>query len=167
MDDDVTRDAPPVVIAAVAAGVVPLPFLAVYTVLFIARGTIRPVIPPDIGTSKGDELAAGLIALALLVIGTVAVHWFLAGRRRWPFLLCQAAALGAAIDFLIDPASGSAAVPILLGAAALLALVLALLPASWQHLGRDVPPWLRRPGAGRSVDPEQSALPAQSPDTPR
>ena len=46
-----------------AAGVAPLPFLAVYAILFIARGTVLPVIPPDVGNSKGDELVAGLVAL--------------------------------------------------------------------------------------------------------
>ena len=67
MDDDI-GDAPPPVIWAVALGVAPLPFLAVYSVLFISRGTVHPVIPPDVGDSKGDELVAGLIALVLLAV---------------------------------------------------------------------------------------------------
>jgi hypothetical protein len=167
VDDDEIRDAPPVVIGAVTAGVAPLPFLAVYAVLFISRGTVRPVIPPDIGTSKGDELAAGLIALALLIIGALAVYWFLDGRRRWLFLLAQAATLAISIDFLIDPTSGSPAVPILLAATSVLALVLAVLPASWEHMRRDAPPWLRRHGAGRQADPAESAVPARSRDSQR
>ena len=56
VDDDESRDAPPVVIGAVAAGVAPLPFLAVYAVLFISRGTVHPVTPPDVGNSKTTEL---------------------------------------------------------------------------------------------------------------
>jgi hypothetical protein len=144
VDDDELRDTPPVVIGAVAAGVAPLPFLAVYAVLFISRGTVRPVIPPDIGTTKTDELVAGLVALALFVVGALAVYWFLDGRRRWLFLLCQAAVLATSIDFVIDSTTGSPQVPLLLAVTSLIALVLALLPASWAHMHRDVPAWLRR-----------------------
>ena len=96
-DDDIDRDAPPVVIGAVAAGVAPLPFLAVYAVLFIARGTVHPVTPPDVGNSKTTELIAGLIALALFIIGSLAAFWLLDGRRRWLFVVCQAALLATSI----------------------------------------------------------------------
>jgi hypothetical protein len=146
VDDDI-RDASPPVIAAVALGVAPLPFLAVYATLFIARGTVRPVIPPDIGNSKGDELVAGLIALAAFVIGTLAVYWFLDGRRRWLFAVFQAATLATAVDFMIDATTGSPAIPALLAVTSLAALVLAFLPASWQHVHRDPPAWLRRRNA--------------------
>jgi hypothetical protein len=165
VDDDAT-DAPPPVIWAVATGVAPLPFLAVYAILFISRGTVRPVIPPDIGNSKGDELVAGLIALAALIAGALAAYWFLDARRRWLFLLFQAATLATAIDFLLDSTKGPPAIPIALTLTAITALVLALLPASWEHMQADIPAWLRRPGAGRSVDPAEAALPAQSPDVP-
>jgi hypothetical protein len=166
VDDDSPRDTPPVVIGAVAAGVAPLPFLAVYAVLFIGRGTVRPVIPPDIGHSKTDELMAGLIALALFVLGAYAALAFLNGRRRWLFVLCQAATLATCIDFLIDSTTGPPGVPGLLALTSLVALVLALLPASWEHMRRGVPAWLRRRGAGRSVDETESALPVQPSDLP-
>jgi hypothetical protein len=164
VDDDDLRDAPGTVIGSVAAGVAVLPFLAVYAILFIARGTVRPVIPPDVGNSKGDELVAGLIALALFIVGALATYWFLDGRRRWLFVLGQAATLGTAVDFIADSTTGSPGIPILLAATSLIALVLAFAPASWEHVRTDVPVWLRRPGAGRSVDPSESGLPSRSPD---
>jgi hypothetical protein len=163
VDDDLT-DAPQPVIWSVATGIAPLPFLAVYAVLFIARGTVHPVIPPDIGNSKGDELVAGLIALAALIVGALAAYWFLDSRRRWLFVLFQAATLGTSIDFLIDTTKGSPAIPIVLVVTSLTALVLAFFPASWEHMRHRVPVWLRRSGGGRSVDPAQSGLPTQSPD---
>jgi hypothetical protein len=163
VDDDLT-DAPSPVIWAVATGVAPLPFLAVYAILFISRGTVRPVIPPDIGNSKGDELVAGLIALVALIIGALAAYWFLDRRRRWLFVLFQAVTLGTSIDFLFDSTKGSPAIPIVLVLTTLTALVLSQVPASWEHMRHNVPPWLRRRGTGPSVDPAESALPAQSPD---
>jgi peptidoglycan/LPS O-acetylase OafA/YrhL len=147
VDHDEMREAPPVVICAVAAGVAPLPFLAVYAVLFISRGTVHPVIPPDIGTSKTTELVAGLIALVLFVIGALAALWLLDGRRRWLFVLGQVAVLAACVDFLLDSTSGSPTIPIVLGLTSLAALVLAMLPATWEHLHREVPAWLQRGGA--------------------
>jgi peptidoglycan/LPS O-acetylase OafA/YrhL len=165
VDDDI-RDAPPPVIGAVALGVAPLPFLAVYAVLFISRGTVHPVVPPDIGNSKHDELIAGLIALAAFVIGALAAYWFLDRRRRWLFAIFQALTLATCIDFLIDSTTGPRAIPFVLAVTSLVAIVLAFLPASWEHMHRDAPPWLRRPGAGRSLGPADSALPAESPDIP-
>src|ERR1700710_400425 len=123
VDDDL-RDAPPPVIWAVATGVAPLPFLAVYAILFIARGTVHPVIPPDIGNSKGDELIAGLIALAALIIGALAAYWFLDGRRRWLFVIFQAVTLGTSIDFLVDSTKGPPAIPIVLVLTTVAALIL-------------------------------------------
>lgn len=144
------------VIGAVAAGVAPLPFLAVYAVLFISRGTVHPVQPPDIGNSKTTELLAGLVALALFIIGSLAAYWLLDGRRRWLFVLCQAALLATSVYFIIDRTSGSIGIPILLGITSLVSLVLAMLPETWEHLRQDVPPWLRR-----------GAKPAASPDSAR
>lgn len=164
MDDEDPRDAPSPVIGAVSAGVAPLPFLAVYAILFISRGTVRPVIPPDVGDSKGDELVAGLIALALFIVGSVAAFWFLSGRRRWLFVVGQLATLAASVYFVSDSTTGSPAIPILLLITSLLALVLAFTPAAWEHLRRDVPPWLRRRGGARSVDPAESAVPSGSSD---
>lgn len=143
-DDFVHEDAPPIVVGAVAAGVTPLPFLAVYAILFIARGTVHPVTPPDVGHSTTSELIAGLIALALFVIGSLAAYWLLDGRRRWPFMICQFALLVTSVYFLIDRSSGSATIPALLLLTSLIALALAALPATWVFLRQDVPGWLQR-----------------------
>jgi peptidoglycan/LPS O-acetylase OafA/YrhL len=160
VDDDDVREAPPVVICAVAAGVAPLPFLAVYAVLFIARGTVHPVTPPDIGDSKSTELVAGIVALVLFVIGALAALWLLDGRRRWLFVLCQLAVLAACVDFVVDSSTGSPAIPIVLGLTSLTALVLVALPVSWEHMRQDAPAWMRRgsPGpqqVGRSSSQER------------
>jgi hypothetical protein len=133
-DDDDLRDAPPVVVGATAAGVAPLPFLAVYAVLFISHGSFHPVVPPDITSTKHGELVAGFIALALFLIEFVSVIWFMNGRRRWLFVLTQAAALGTSIYFLADRTTGSPIVPIVLCATSATALVLALLPQSSAYI---------------------------------
>lgn len=123
-----------VVTSAVAASVAPLPFLGVYSVLFIARGAFRPVNPPDITSTPHGELAAGIIAFALLIVGVLATFWFLSGKRRWLFVLAQAATLGTAIGFVVDAASGPPGIPILLIATSALALGLALSPAANAHM---------------------------------
>ena len=144
VDHDESRDAPPVVVGAVAAGVAALPFLAVYAVLFIALGTVHPVTPPDVGNSKTAELIAGLIALALFILGALAALWLLDGRRRWLFVVCQLALLATSIDFIIDSSMGSRAIPVVLAATSLVALVLAAHPTTWEHMGQEPPTWPRR-----------------------
>lgn len=139
MDDDDMREAPPIVIGSVAAGVGPTPFLAVYAVLFIAHGFFHPVQPPDITTTRGGEGTAGVIALVLLVAMVVSISWFLNGRRRWPFVIGQLATLLTSIDFVIDSSTGSPAVPAVLGLTSATALVLAALPASWEWVGARIP----------------------------
>lgn len=142
--DDDERQAPPVVVAAVALGTAPLPFLAVYSVLFLVHGTVHPVHPPDITSSKTGEAIAGLITLALFVVLIVALLWFLNGRRRWPFLVLELALLVTAIDLFLDSTVSGPVLCLLLAAAALAAIVLAVLPESWTHVGRPVPAVLRR-----------------------
>jgi hypothetical protein len=132
--DDVESETPPTVIAAVAVGVAPLPFLAVYATLFIARGGFRPVNPPDITSTAHGELIAGFIAALLFILGTMSVFWFMSGTRRWFFVLGQAATLATAIDFVLDSTSGPASVPILLIITSVGALVLAAMPSSWSFL---------------------------------
>jgi hypothetical protein len=122
------------VVAAVALGVAPLPFLAVYATLFIAHGTFSPVVPPDITSSKQGELVAGLIALALFVLGVLSVAWLLGGRRRWVYLLAQAATLGTAIDFIVDQTKGPTAVSWLLVVTSSCGLALGLTPAAARHI---------------------------------
>ena len=94
-EDDDPREAPPTVVGATAAGVAPLPFLAVYAVLFISHGSFHPVVPPDITTTKHGELVAGFIALGLFIVEALSVLWLMNGRRRWLFVLTQAATLAA------------------------------------------------------------------------
>lgn len=140
-DDYDPGEAPPAVVGAAAAGVAPAPFLAVYAVLFISHGSFHPVVPPDITSSKHGELVAGLIALALFVVELAGVIWLMTGRRRWLFLLTQAATLATSIGFLSDRTTGSPIVPTALLVTSTIALVLALLPQSGAYV--------RRPGRRR------------------
>jgi hypothetical protein len=128
------RETPGTVIGAVAVGVAPLPFLAVYATLFIARGGFRPVNPPDITTTAHGELAAGFVALALFIVGAISIYWFVSGKRRWLFALGQLATLATAIDFVLDTTSGPMAIPVLLVLTSVTALVLAYLKPSWAYL---------------------------------
>jgi hypothetical protein len=140
-DDDIDRDTPPMVVAAVSAGAVPLPFLAVYSVMFIVHGGFHPVVPPDITTTKHGELVAGFIALGLFIVEALSVLWLMNARRRWLFVLTQAATLGTSIYLISDRTTGSPIIPILLVATSATALVLALLPQSGAYV--------RRPGRVR------------------
>lgn len=135
-DDDDPGEAPPAVVGATAAGVAPLPFLAVYAVLFISHGSFHPVVPPDITSTKHGELIAGLIALALLIVDLVSVIWLMNGRRRWLFLLTQLATLGTCAWFLSDRTTGSPILPVVLLVTSSVALVLALLPPSGAYVRR-------------------------------
>jgi hypothetical protein len=151
VDDDDMREAPPAVVGAVAAGVAPTPFLAVYAVLFIAHGFFHPVQPPDITTTRAGEEIAGVIAAMLLLVMVLTIFWFLNGRRRWPFVIGQLATLLTSIDFVLDPTTGSPAVPAVLALTSAAALVLAFLPASsaWVDMR---PRLLRRRAAKRAAD---------------
>lgn len=163
--DDELREAPPSVVGAVAAGVAPLPFLAVYAVLFISRGTIRPVVPPDVGTTKGAELAAGLIALAALLVGALATYWLLDGRRSWLFVGYQAAVLVTAGYFLTDATLGPPGIPLVLAVTSLAALVLSCVPPTRRHLGRPAPSvGLPRWRRARPAAPAGSGGPAAAED---
>jgi hypothetical protein len=138
-DDDRDIDTPPVVIGSIALGVGPLPFLAVYAVLFIAHGMFYPVQPPDITRTRGGEAVAGVVAVILAVLVILTIAWFLNGRRRWPFVVGQLATFGTAVAFVLDSRTGSPAVPIVLALTSGVALVLAFLPPSWAHVGARRP----------------------------
>ena len=129
-DDDLDREAPPIVVAAVASGAVPVPFLGVYAVMFIVHGKFHPVVPPDITSTQNGEFVAGLIALALFVVALVAVIMMLNGSRRWPFAIVQLAVLAGAIDLVVDSTRGGGVTGFVLVAAAAVALVLAFFPAA-------------------------------------
>src|SRR3954447_16161175 len=100
MSDDPESGTPPTVVAAIAAGVAPAPFLATYAVLFLLHGTVFPVDPPDVTGSHAREALAGLVALAFLVANVLGLAWLLSRRTRWLFLLGQLAALAASVDFV-------------------------------------------------------------------
>jgi hypothetical protein len=142
--DDEVRETPGAVIWAVAAGTAALPFLAVYSVMFIIHGGVHRVVPPDITNSAHGELIAGIIALVLFLVDVVALFWMMNGRRRWPFLLVQLGMLGTAIDFYVDVTKGGRFVSFVVGMASLAAIVCALLPSAWEFFGRETPQ-LRRP----------------------
>jgi hypothetical protein len=134
---------PPTVIGAVAAGTVVVPFLIVYSFLFIVRGGFVEVDQPDITSSRSGELVAGLIALGFLIFLLWGMGRLLNGWDRWVFVAGQVLTFGIALDLLLDAASGEPQVPAVVLGAALLALVLACLPPSWHWVqtrgGQSVP----------------------------
>lgn len=161
VDDDELYRTPAHVSWAVAAATAPLPFLGVYAVLFLVHGLLHPVSPPDITSSRSGESLAGVIALALFVVGCLTLSWFVNRRRRWPFLLGQLATLITALDFLIDPTKGGRGVALVLLLTSLSALVLGLHPVSWRHMGREVPFRARR-----ARGPAAGPVPAAAGDVP-
>jgi hypothetical protein len=138
MDDDAPRPTAGPVVAAIALGVAPLPLLAVYSVLFIAHGSIHPVVPPDITTTRHGELLAGIIALVLFVLMTLTLMWFLNRRRRWPFALGQLATLVTAVDFVIDSTTGPPGIPVMLALTSAIAFVISLRPVSGVHVDSPI-----------------------------
>lgn len=153
-DDDEVRETPSTVVWAVAAGTAPLPFLAVYAVMFIVHGGIHPVAPPDITDSTRGELLAGITALVLFVVAVAALLWLLSGRRRWPFALVQLGLLATAIDFFVDVTKGGRMISLVVAVASVTALACAFAPASWAYLGRTRPRLRRqrRPVAATAPD---------------
>ncbi|HET9101806.1 MAG TPA: hypothetical protein VFN55_00515 [Solirubrobacteraceae bacterium] len=162
MNDDTELETPPAVIGSISAGVGPLPFLAIYAVLFLIHGFVYPVQPPDITGSQAGEGIAGIIALVLFGGCVLTIWWFLNGRRRWPFVVAQLATLITAIDFIANATTGSPAVPFVLVLTSLVALALAFAPSAWRHVGQA--PWRGRgrPDSG-AVDP---LTPSSRPDEP-
>jgi hypothetical protein len=163
--DDEVRDTPGAVVWAAAAGTAPLPFLAVYAVMFIIHGGIHPVAPPDITGSRQGELAVGVLALVLFVIALTAMLWLLGGRRRWPFVLVQSGMLGAAIDFLVDDTKGGRPISAVVAVAAAVALVCAVLPSAWEYFGQRPPALRRRRPAEPAPDP--AGIPAETVSDPQ
>ena len=135
-------DTSPVVLTAVCAAIAPLPFLAVYAVLFIVHA-LHPVGPPDVTNSRTGELIAGAVAVVAFALLAASVLSYLNAARRWPFLLLQAAVLATAIVFLATATVGGPGISAFLAAASALALVLGALPASAIHV--DSPVGRRRP----------------------
>ncbi len=161
-DDDDISETPPMVVGAVAAGTAPVPFLTVYSVMFIVHGGFHPVVPPDITSTAHGELIAGIITLALLVISVTTLLWLLNGRRRWPFALGQLAVLGTAIDFVIDDTKGGRTLSVALAITSLVALVLAFTKQGWEHVGRTRPTRRRRPVMPAGSAPGSDATPTSA-----
>jgi len=125
------QQTPGIVIGAVAAATVVVPFLIVYAFLFIARGIFVEVEQPDITGSRHGEAVAGLIALAFLVLVLIGMLRLLNGSGRLVFWIGQLIALAGSIGFLLDSSSGDPQVPVVTALAAALALVLSVTrPAS-------------------------------------
>jgi hypothetical protein len=169
-DDDYVRETPPPVVGAVALGTAPLPFLAVYTVLFLVHGSVHPVQPPDVTSTKQGEFIAGWIALAVFVVTAVSLLWLVNGRRRWPFVIVQLGILGAAIDFLVDPTAGGRVISLLIAVTSALALIFGFAPQAWRHVGRPAPSAIARvygarPGSRRTKSGGSDALPHSSEPT--
>lgn len=135
IDDDAPRETPPSVIGAIAAAVGPLPFLVVYSVVFIGHGVFYPVEPPDITRTRTGEALFGFGAVAVALILILTIWWFLSARRRWPFVIAQAIVLATTIAFITDPNTGSPTVPLILVVTSVTALVLAFLRGSNEYMG--------------------------------
>ena len=175
-DGDTPADTPGSVIASIAAGVGPLPFLIMYSVIFISHGFFYPVQPPDITSTRGGEAVAGLLAVVISLVIVLTIWWFLNGRRRWTFVLGQLAVLVTTIAFVANPKTGSPTVPIVLIVTSVAALVFAFFPNSNAYLGwrRFAMPRLttrrrrfaaadfggRHSGTGEPDQPGTDALPA-------
>jgi hypothetical protein len=122
---------PGTIIGAVAAGTVVVPFLIVYSFLFIARGLFIQVEQPDITSSRTGEAIAGFIAVLFLLLVLIGMGRLLNGRDRWVFIAGQLIAFAVALDFIIDSSSGEPQVPALVLISALTAIVSACVPTSW------------------------------------
>lgn len=162
--DDDDRPAPHTVVAAVACGTTPVPFLAVYAVLFLVHGSVHPVVPPDITDTTRGEFISGVIAAVLFVLCSVSLIWAISGRRRWPFVAVQLVMLGAALYFLVDGTKGGTFVSYLVVVICLTAVVLILLPMSSTFYGQlDLRRFARsRRRAATGAADDEHTMPAAS-----
>jgi hypothetical protein len=150
---------PGTIIGAAAAGTVVVPFLIVYSFLFIARGLFIQVEQPDITSSRTGEAIAGFVAVLFLLLILIGMGRLVNGRDRWVFIAGQAITVAVALDFIIDSSSGQPQVPAVVLLGALTAIVLACVPDSWawvQTNGGTEPLVADQPddadGPDRSVD---------------
>ncbi len=147
--DDATSHSPPEVLAAMGFGFVPVPFLAMYAILFISRGFIVPVSPPDVTGSSVGEGLVGVGAVVLIVALSVVIAWLVAGRRRWPFVIMQLAVLGFGGYCLSNRDTGPIWIPLLMLVCSVVAIGCAFLPASHRRFATVRLP---RPRRKRAVD---------------
>ena len=119
---------PGVVIGSVAAATVVVPFLIVYSFLFIARGIFVTPEQPDITTSRQGEAISGFVALIFLAFVLWGMTRMLNGYNRSVFWLGQLITAGTAGYLLIDANAGEPQVPLVVFVAAVLALLLSVTP---------------------------------------
>jgi hypothetical protein len=143
--NDYSHTTPAAVTGAVACGVAPIPLLAVYAVVFLIHGSVKPVHPPDITNTTGGELMAGCVAVVLIVALTLALYWFVHGSRRWPLAVLQVAGMAAFVDFVVDPTRGGRPVAAVLVLTSLASLLLMFAPSAWWWLDRSTPRWIAAP----------------------
>ena len=134
---------PGVVIAAVSAATVVVPFLIVYAFLFIMRGLFVQVEQPDITATRSGEAVAGFVALAFLILVLWGMLRLLNGSNRLIFWAGQLITAGAAARLLFDAGFGQPQVPAVVLLAALLAIVLSCLPRATR--------WVRSAGGERPL----------------
>ncbi len=127
-------DMPGTAVGAIAAATAPLPFLLIYSVLFLVRGTLVPVTPPDVTTTQHGEAVAGLVAFLYLCVIVVGIYRFICQRGRWLMIASEALCLAVCIDFVVNPTSGQPGLPVLIGATSALTLLLSVLRPSWQWI---------------------------------
>jgi hypothetical protein len=156
---------PASVVGAAALGIAPVPFLGIYALLFILRGTIFPVSPPDITSSRSGEALSGLVALGYGLAIVIGAYLFVSQRDRWVFVLGQLACLVICVEFILHPSSGEPGVPVLLGATSALALVCCLVGPSWAWVGGPTPRRIRWRRAATAPTPSASeSVRLESPD---
>ena len=105
-----------------------VPFLIVYAFLFIVRGAVRPGRAARHHRQPVRRGGRRLVALAFLVLVLWGMSRLLNGCNRLVFWLGQLITAGGRADFLLDSSSGEPQVPAVVLVAALLALVLSVLP---------------------------------------
>ena len=137
-----------------SAATVVVPFLMVYSFLFIMRGLFVQVEQPDITASRSGEAVAGFVALAFLIFVLWGMIRLLNGSNRLVFWAGQLLAAAAAARLLLDSSFGQPQVPAAVLLAAVLAIGLSCLPPATR--------WVRtaggeRPPAGADRRPESDA----------
>ena len=147
---------PGIVIGAVAAATVVVPFLIVYAFLFVARGLFVQVEQPDITGSRHGEAVAGFIALAFLILVLWGMLRLLNGANRVVFWIGQLIALAGSVGFVLDSSSGEPQVPVVTAIAAALALALSLTPPASR--------WVATGGGEREPEPRRKR--GKTPDEP-
>lgn len=157
-DEDPNRT-PGVVIAAVAAATVVVPFLVVYAFLFIARGIFVTPEQPDITSSRHGEAFAGFIALLFLAFVLWGMGRMLNGYNRIIFWSGQLITAATAGYLLLDTSSGEPQVPIVVLVGAVLALILSITPPANR--------WVRGPESPEPVVAEEFEQPDIFAPTPQ